>query len=163
MLRLIAAQPAESGGDVAYVPSEPSDLFFTDSVAAELDLADKSAGAAPGLTSLTLESILSGPWRKAIVEEMAHTHPRDLSRGQQMALAIAIQMSHKPLVLALDEPTAGLDATAVETLMAVLECAMETGVSILVATQEPDTCELLPGERLVLSAGRLRPVSEVRA
>jgi len=163
LLSLIAAQSLARGGEVAYAPSEPSDLFFTDSVAAELELADTAAGAAPGLTRLTLEAILSGPWRKAIVEEMAHTHPRDLSRGQQMALAIAIQMSHKPLVLALDEPTAGLDATAVETLMAVLECAMETGVALLIATQEPDTCVSLPGERLVLSAGLLRLVSEVRA
>ena len=80
-----------------------------------------------------------------------------------MALAIALQMSHKPLVLALDEPTAGLDATAVETLMAVLECAMETGVSLLIATQEPDTCVSLPGERLVLSDGLLEPVSGVAA
>jgi ABC-type multidrug transport system ATPase subunit len=163
LVSLIAAQSLERGGDVAYVPSEPSDLFFTDSVAAELDLADTAAGAAPGLTRLTLEAILSGPWRKAILEEMAQTHPRDLSRGQQMALAIAIQMSHKPLVLALDEPTAGLDATAVETLMAVLECAMETGVSLLVATQEPDTCASLSGERLVLSAGLLQPASGVTA
>jgi energy-coupling factor transporter ATP-binding protein EcfA2 len=163
LLRLIAKQSAEPGGDVAYVPSEPSDLFFTDTVATELTLADKAAAAAPGLTRLTLESILSGPWRKTIVEEMAHTHPRDLSRGQQMALAIAIQMSHKPLVLALDEPTAGLDATAVETLMAVLECAMETGVSLLIATQELDTCASLPGERLVLSAGVLQPASGVTA
>ena len=163
LLSLIAEQSLPRGGDVAYVPSEPSDLFFTDTVATELTLADKAAAAAPGLTRLTLESILTGPWRKTIVEEMAHTHPRDLSRGQQMALAIAIQMSHKPLVLALDEPTAGLDATAVETLMAVLECAMETGVSLLIATQEPDTCVSLPGERLVLSDGLLEPASGVTA
>ena len=163
LLRMIASRSAEPGGDVAYVPSEPSDLFFTDCVAEEVALADRSAGAAPGLTRLTLESILSGPWRKTIVEEMAHTHPRDLSRGQQMALAIAIQMSHKPLVLALDEPTAGLDATAVVTLMAVLECAMETGVALLIATQEADTCASLPGERLVLSAGMLQPASGVTA
>ena len=163
LLSLIAAQSLARGGEVAYAPSEPSDLFFTDSVAAELELADTAAGAAPGLTRLTLEAILSGPWRKAIVEEMAHTHPRDLSRGQQMALAIAIQMSHKPLVLALDEPTAGLDATAMQTLMAVLECAMETGVSLLIATQEPDSCVSLPGERLVLSAGLLQPASGVTA
>ena len=72
-----------------------------------------------------------------------------------MALAIAIQMSQRPTVLALDEPTAGLDDAAVDMLMAVLTCAMETGIALLIATQEPEAFASLEGSRLWLHEGEL--------
>lgn len=153
---------ASTGPDVAYVPCDPSNFFFTDSVERELALADKAAGAAAGLTATTLRAILSGPWREEIVASMAHTHPRDLSRGQQMALAIAIQMSHRPLALLLDEPTAGLDEAAAEALADVLKCAMETGVALLIATQEPSSLSSLDGQRFQLKAGHLVDDAGVR-
>ncbi len=162
LLELIADSHAQKG-DVAYVPSEPSDLFFTDTVGSELELADRSNGVSPGLTRMTLEAILSGPWREAILHNIDTTHPRDLSRGQQMALAVAIQMSQRPRVLALDEPTAGLDDAAVQMLVAVLSCAMETGVALLIATQEPEEFSELEGARLHLHDGVLTDLAEVKS
>ena len=153
---------ANNHTDVAYVPCDPRTFFFTDSVDKELALADKAAAVAPGLTGTTLRAILSGPWREEIVATMAHTHPRDLSRGQQMALAIAIQMSHRPLALLLDEPTAGLDEAAAQALADVLKCAMETGVALLIATQEPGALSSLEGHRFRLRSGQLVDEAEVR-
>jgi len=153
---------ADKKTDVAYVPCDPRNFFFTDSVEKELGLADKSAGAAPGLTRTTLDAILSGAWREEITATMAHAHPRDLSRGQQMALAIAIQMSHRPLALLLDEPTAGLDEAAADALADVLKCAMETGVALLIATQEPGALASLEGPRFQMLSGRLVDHAEAR-
>lgn len=161
LLELIADGHLEKGS-VAYVPDEPRDLFFTDSVGAELALADRSNGVSAGLTRMTLKAILSGTWREDILHRLDSTHPRDLSRGQQMALAVAIQMSHRPAVLALDEPTAGLDDAAVEMLVAVLSCAMETGAALLIATQEPEVFSALKGTRLRLHDGVLTDLAEVR-
>lgn len=160
LLELIADNQPEKA-DVAYVPCEPSDLFFTDSVSAELALADRACGVSAGLTRMTLEAILSGSWRKDILRHIDSTHPRDLSRGQQMALAVAIQMSQRPIVLALDEPTAGLDDAAAEMLVAVLSCAVETGVALLIATQEPAVFSTLEGPRLRLHNGVLTDLAEV--
>jgi ABC-type multidrug transport system ATPase subunit len=78
-----------------------------------------------------------------------------------MALAVAIQMSHRPRVLVLDEPTAGLDDAAVEMLVAVLSCALETGVALLIATQEPEVFSELEGTRLRLHNGVLFDLAEV--
>jgi energy-coupling factor transporter ATP-binding protein EcfA2 len=162
LLELIADSD-QAAGTVAYVPHEPTDLFFTDSVEAELALADRSSRVAPGLTRMTLEAILSGAWRRDLLENVGDTHPRDLSRGQQMALAIAIQMSHRPTVLALDEPTAGLDESAVNALIAVLGCAVETGIALLIATQEPEAFASLEGSRLRLHGGELRELRGVQS
>ena len=40
------------------------------------------------------------------------THPRDLSEGQRLALALAVVLAASPPVLLLDEPTRGLDYAA---------------------------------------------------
>ena len=42
------------------------------------------------------------------------THPRDLSEGQRLALALAVQLTAEPRVVLLDEPTRGLDQHAKE-------------------------------------------------
>ena len=81
------------------------------------------------------------------------THPRDVSRGQQTALAIALQMSHKPLVLALDEPTRGLDAGARGALGDVLLCVRETGTAIVSASHDDDFALLRSDRILRLSKG----------
>jgi energy-coupling factor transport system ATP-binding protein len=161
LLHTVADTAAGGVDEVALVPSEPHDFFFTDSVAQELSLADRAARCAPGTTKTTLESILSGQWRESVMATIATTHPRDLSRGQRTALAIAIQMSHRPRVLALDEPTRGLDQAATEALVEVLHCAAETGVAMLIATQEPKVFASLPGDTWELASGTLSPLSEV--
>lgn len=132
---------ASSGKDpstVAYVPTNPADMFIAETVQEELAFTDASLGLPQGFTQSTLESLLPGVWRGNVMEKWGGVHPRDLSRGQQTALAIALQMSHKPLVLVLDEPTRGLDAGAAEALQEVLLCVQETGTAIISASHDDD-------------------------
>ncbi|OQX65016.1 MAG: hypothetical protein B5M51_02020, partial [Anaerolinea sp. 4484_236] len=67
----------------------------------------------------------------------------ELSTGQQRRLALALAVAHKPQVLFLDEPTAGLDvATRVELHDLMRELQAE-GTSIILATHdmaEADRC-----------------------
>ena len=123
---------------LAYVPTNPLEIFVAETLAEELAFADRELGLPEGFTRATLESLLPGDWRHDVVDCSEATHPRDLSRGQQTAVAIALQMSHKPLVLALDEPTRGLDAGAKIALAAVLACVQETGTAILSASHDDD-------------------------
>ena len=48
------------------------------------------------------------------------THPRDLSEGQRLALALTLVLAGAPPVLLLDEPTRGLDYAAKRALAATL-------------------------------------------
>ena len=83
------------------------------------------------------------------------THPRDLSWGQQTALAIAIQMSRKPTVLALDEPTRGLDSGAAQLLREVLSCVVETGTALIIATHDHAFTDAGSDRVLSLREGKL--------
>jgi energy-coupling factor transport system ATP-binding protein len=147
---LIDCTPQERVGTVAMVPREPSSLFLCSSVAEELALADKVAGVPQGFTALTFESLLPGG-----TEALGTTHPRDLSRGQQACLAIALQMSHKPAVVLLDEPTRGLDEAAEVAFAEVVGCVVETGTAVVIAAHHRDAGSLVASRVLLLEAGQL--------
>lgn len=130
------------------VPERTEDFFVCQSFAEELERSDRIARAVSGLTLLTLESLIP------VTEKLLTTHPRDLSAGTKLALAIAMQLAHKPQLLLVDEPVKGLDAAARERAAEVLACVAETGCAVLFATHD---------ENFAQSADRVIELSAVRA
>ena len=90
------------------------------------------------------------------------THPRDLSAGTQLALAIAMQLSHKPKVLLIDEPARGFDAKTKSQVIATLECVRETGCAIVFASHDSDLISKLATTVYRIADKQLQRVSEVR-
>ena len=111
---------------IALVPHEPAALLFRDTVADECAAADPPD--APGEARALLESLAPG------VDDAAH--PRDLSEGQRLALALAIQLAARPPVLLLDEPTRGLDYAAKDLLAAVLRRHAEAGGAVVASSHD---------------------------
>lgn len=97
---------------IGFIPQEPSDLLYGQSVLIECQQADRDNELAPGTTINVLEQIVPG-----ICES---THPRDLSEGQRLGLALSVVLSSNPAVLVLDEPTRGLDYEAKSELTRML-------------------------------------------
>ena len=127
------------------VPERVEDFFVCQSLAEELARADKVAKAPKGLTQLTLESLV------AVDQGLLNTHPRDLSAGTKLALALSMQLSFKPQLLLVDEPVKGLDPIARERAAEVLACVAETGCAIVFATHD-ETFALSADTRIELSA-----------
>jgi ABC-2 type transport system ATP-binding protein len=67
---------------------------------------------------------------------------RDLSGGMQRRLALACALVHRPAVLIVDEPTAGLDPVLRERVWSYLRTLCEQGASVLVTTQYIDEATL---------------------
>jgi energy-coupling factor transport system ATP-binding protein len=145
---------------LAFVASDPTDLFVASSVEEELRFNDRNLGLSPGFTLQSWASLLVGSCESSAVDELLRCHPRDLSRGQQTTLAISLQMALKPTVLVLDEPTRGLDNAALEALNEVLSCVAETGCAIVTATHDLDRFTLNSDRVLRFEHGRLTPVTE---
>lgn len=77
-----------------------------------------------------------------------------MSLGQQRDLAVECALSHRPVLLMLDEPTSGMDALSRAQLWKMLRRTAQAGVGILVTTHYRE--EAYQCDRLVeLRAGRV--------
>ncbi|PBC64111.1 cobalt ABC transporter ATP-binding protein [Streptomyces sp. Tue6028] len=141
---------------VGLVPQEPRDLLYADTVAAECAAADEDAGAAAGTCRALVSELLPG-----IADD---THPRDLSEGQRLALALAVVLTARPPLLLLDEPTRGLDYAAKARLVTVLRGLAAEGHAIVLATHDVELAAELAHRVVILADGEVvadGPTAEV--
>jgi ABC-2 type transport system ATP-binding protein len=86
------------------------------------------------------------------------------SRGMRQKLAIARALLHRPPLVFLDEPTAGLDAVAAATLREDLaELVAEEGVTVFLTTHNLAEAEKLCAKVAVIRQGRLLAVGSPEA
>ncbi|MFF8275045.1 ABC transporter ATP-binding protein [Streptomyces lateritius] len=148
--------PRELIRQVGLVPQEPRDLLYADTVAAECAAADTDAGAAPGTCRAVVSELLPG-----VADD---THPRDLSEGQRLALALAVVLTGRPPLLLLDEPTRGLDYAAKTRLVAHLRGLAAEGHGIVLATHDVELAAELAHRVVILAGGEVvadGPTAEV--
>ena len=80
---------------------------------------------------------------------------RTCSRGQRQRVALARALLHRPSLVLLDEPTAGLDKAGVARLVGVIEEEVERGAGVAVVSHEPEVFRDLAKARIVLERGRV--------
>jgi energy-coupling factor transporter ATP-binding protein EcfA2 len=134
---------------VALVPQQATDLLYHDTVDAECAAADRAADARPGTAHELFDGLVDGT---AIAGD---SHPRDLSDGQRLGLALAVQLAAGPRVLLLDEPTRGLDYSAKQRLTAVLARLAADGCAVLVATHDVEFVAQTAHRVVVLAEGEV--------
>ncbi|MFE4366838.1 ABC transporter ATP-binding protein [Streptomyces sp. NPDC056835] len=139
--------PGELIRHVGLVPQEPRDLLYADTVAAECAAADSDAGAADGSCRALVHELLP--------EVADSTHPRDLSEGQRLALALAVVLTGRPPLLLLDEPTRGLDYAAKARLVGVLRALAAEGHAIVLATHDVELAAELAHRVVILADGEI--------
>ncbi|WP_020140064.1 ABC transporter ATP-binding protein [Streptomyces sp. 351MFTsu5.1] len=132
---------------VGLVPQEPRDLLYADTVAAECRAADKDAAAVPGTCRALVTDLLPG-----VTDD---THPRDLSEGQRLALALAVVLTARPPLLLLDEPTRGLDYAAKARLVGLLTDLAAAGHAIMLATHDVELAAELAHRVVLLAEGEV--------
>jgi energy-coupling factor transport system ATP-binding protein len=132
---------------VGLVPQEPADLLYAETVADECRAADADAGVEEG-TCLALLARL-------VPELDEHAHPRDLSEGQRLGLALAVVMAGSPPLLLLDEPTRGLDYRAKERLATVIGELAAGGTAVVLATHDVELAAEVACRTIVLADGEV--------
>jgi ABC-type sugar transport system ATPase subunit len=80
---------------------------------------------------------------------------RELSGGQQKAVAIGRALLSAPRLLILDEPTAALGVREQETVLRVIRELRSRGTGIIFCTHAPDEILSVAERILVLNRGRL--------
>jgi energy-coupling factor transport system ATP-binding protein len=82
-------------------------------------------------------------------------HPRDLSEGQRLALALAIILGPAPPVVLLDEPTRGLDYPSKARLVTVLRALAADGGCVVMATHDVELVAQVASRAIVLAEGEV--------
>ena len=142
-----ATPPERLVREVGLVPQDPDLLLYADRVAAECAAADAERGVARGSTRTLLDQLTEG-----IDDE---THPRDLSEGQRLCLALAVVLVGRPGLVLLDEPTRGLDYPAKARLVGVLRDLAAHGHTVAVATHDVELAADVADRVVVLADGEV--------
>ena len=135
----------QASGEVALLVQTPSDYLLHERVAAELP----AEVAARTLSELRLEA-LSG------------ADPRDLSGGERQRLALGVVLAGRgigggepPAVVALDEPTRGMDPELKGWLAARIHALAKAGAAVVVATHDVEFAARAAGRCVLLGGGRV--------
>jgi len=140
-------KPRDLVRHVGLVPQEPGDLLYADTVRDECGQADQDAGATAGSALELLARFAPGidPDR----------HPRDLSEGQRLSLALAVVLVGRPPLVLLDEPTRGLDYTGKAALVVTLRRLADEGHAVVLATHDVELAAALADRTVVLAGGEV--------
>jgi heme exporter protein A len=82
---------------------------------------------------------------------------RTYSRGQRQRVALARALVHRPRLLLLDEPTAGLDARAAERVARVVREEAKGGAVVILVTHDGAFADAVADTRVTLDRGRVVP------
>ena len=142
--------PAGRRALVGLVPQSAADLLYLETVAEECAAADGGTGECRRI----LDRLVPG-----IPDTQ---HPRDLSEGQRLALALALVLVARPGVVLLDEPTRGLDYAAKRVLAGILRDLAADGHAVLVATHDVEFVAQAAQDVVVLADGEVVSSGPVR-
>ena len=106
-----------------------------------------SAAAARAATRAWLERLGLGDRAGAKLEELSH--------GNQQRAQLAAALVHAPDLLVLDEPFAGLDPVAVQTLAEVLRDEAKRGTAVLFSSHQLDLVEDICEDVAIIDHGRV--------
>lgn len=81
--------------------------------------------------------------------------PIALSGGEQQRLAIARAVVNRPAILLADEPTTNLDSESAADILEIFRAFHQVGVTIVIATHDPQWMARLAPRVLRLERGRL--------
>jgi ABC-2 type transport system ATP-binding protein len=87
--------------------------------------------------------------------DKANVNMRALSGGMKRRVLVALALVHKPPVIVLDEPTAGVDVELRQTLWAFISKLNQQGSTVLLTTHYLEEAEALCGRIAMLKNGRV--------
>lgn len=120
--------------EVQLVLQDPDDQLFSASVAQDVSFGPLNLG----LDDDAVRERVAEALALLAVDGLAARPTHQLSYGERKRVAIAGAVAMRPCVLLLDEPTAGLDPSAVAEALAALARLQATGTTVVMSTHDVD-------------------------
>lgn len=140
--------PRQSRAAIGVMPQELNmDPFFTPRASLEVQAGLYGVPKSERWTDELLE--LVG------LTDQANAYARNLSGGMKRRLLLAKALVHRPHILVLDEPTAGVDITLREMLWQNVRRLNEAGMTIILTTHYLEEAEQMCDEIAIINHGQL--------
>ncbi len=102
----------------------------------------------------------NGAWIDELLERLgladkANANMRQLSGGMKRRVLVGLALVHKPAVIVLDEPTAGVDVELRQTLWQFISSLNKQGHTVLLTTHYLEEAEALCGRIAMLKKGQI--------
>jgi len=144
----IEKNPREIRASIGIVPQEVNlDAFFSPKALLELQAGLHGIPSNERITETILKLVS--------LEKEANSYARSLSGGMKRRLLIAKAMVHKPPILVLDEPSAGVDVELRKNLWNNLKQLNSQGVTIILTTHNLSEAEKMCDRIAILNKGNL--------
>ena len=140
--------PRQVRASLGIVPQEINvDPFFTPKNLLELQAGLYGVKKKDRITDTILELVS--------LKNKANSYTRNLSGGMQRRLLIAKALVHKPPIVILDEPTAGVDVELRKKLLESVKSLQSIGVTIILTTHYLSEAEEMCDRIAIINKGRL--------
>ena len=144
----IDKNPRQVRASVGIVPQEVNlDAFFSPRKLLELQAGLYGVPKKNRITDIILKMVS--------LDKQAESYSRSLSGGMKRRLLIAKAMVHRPPILVLDEPTAGVDVKLRQNLWSNVKDLNEQGVTIILTTHLMYEAEEMCNRIAILNKGNL--------
>jgi len=140
--------PRQIRSSIGIVPQEVNlDAFFSPRALLELQAGLYGIPKKDRITDTILKSVS--------LEKQANSYSRSLSGGMKRRLLIAKAMVHRPPILVLDEPTAGVDVQLRQNLWNNVKTLNKQGVTIILTTHLMYEAEEMCNKIAIINKGNL--------
>ena len=140
--------PRQVRASIGIVPQEVNlDAFFSPKKLLELQAGLYGIAKKDRITNTILKMVS--------LEKQADSYARSLSGGMKRRLLIAIAMVHRPPILVLDEPTAGVDVELRQNLWSNVKALNKQGVTIILTTHLMYEAEEMCNRIAIINKGNL--------
>jgi energy-coupling factor transport system ATP-binding protein len=151
--RDVTAVPAERRfPEVGMVGQDPGRHLLTERVDDEVGFALERLGVPAAERRRRVAAALAA----LDLAGLAGRHPLDLSVGQRERVALAAILAARPRVIALDEPTRGMDPARKAALAALVRARAAAGATVVVATHDAAFARAVADVALRMEGGALR-------
>ena len=147
--------PRQVRASIGIVPQEVNlDAFFSPKQILELQA---------GLYGIPRKERITDTILKIVsLEKQANSYARSLSGGMKRRLLIAKAMVHRPPILVLDEPTAGVDVELRQNLWSNVKALNKQGVTIILTTHLMYEAEEMCNRIAIINKGNLVKVDTTK-
>ncbi|WNS42508.1 ATP-binding cassette domain-containing protein [Paenibacillus sp. MMS20-IR301] len=140
-----------TGAAVSMVFQQPETQLFAGSVHKDVEYGLAEHGVPKAQRSDMIRSALAGTGLP--YEEYAGRSPFLLSGGEKRRVCIAGALALQPGLLILDEPTAGLDPQAAQSLLALVQELRGSGLTLIIGTHDLDSFLPVADRVIVMKQG----------